>query len=134
MRQEWTDDDITKLKKYFDAGLPFGEISELMGRSFSSINHKCSRLHWKRKQGRAIIRTIKGKKYWAVIKNRKPILVHRTIGEKIIGRPLKRNEVVHHKNNDGLDNRRCNLEVMTISEHMKLHYQDRELDSKGQFL
>jgi hypothetical protein len=38
-----------------------------------------------------------------------------------LGRKLSPNEVVHHKNEDYTDDRIENLEVMTRSEHMKLH-------------
>jgi len=130
----WTEEDIIQLKYLYTKGVPFKEIGEIMDRSFSGINHKCSRLGFKRKQGKAFIREINDKEYWCICKKRKAVFIHRTIGEKMIGRKLRGKEVVHHINNNGLDNRRCNLQVMTISEHMKLHYQERELDSNGQFL
>jgi len=45
---------------------------------------------------------------------------HRVIAEQIIGRRLKSNEVVHHKNRKRWDNRRRNLAVMTKKEHARL--------------
>lgn len=50
---------------------------------------------------------------------------HVVIMEEYIGRRINKNEVVHHINGDKLDNRLENLQLMTISEHMKLHYHDR---------
>jgi len=47
--------------------------------------------------------------------------LHTWLGEKIIGRPLRKGEVVHHKNGDPGDNRRENLQVMTQTEHIRLH-------------
>jgi hypothetical protein len=46
---------------------------------------------------------------------------HRYVVEQSIGRYLKRSEIVHHKNHNRKDNRIENLEVLTLSQHMKLH-------------
>ena len=55
----------------------------------------------------------------------KYILEYRLIAEKKIGRLLKRNEIVHHKNGNEHDNRPENLEVMTQSEHARHHALNR---------
>lgn len=49
---------------------------------------------------------------------------HRLIMEDSIGRYLSRNEVVHHINNDTLDNNINNLELLTQEEHRRLHLKD----------
>ena len=46
---------------------------------------------------------------------------HRHLMEQKIGRKLKRNEIVHHKNEIITDNDINNLELMTISEHISYH-------------
>lgn len=46
---------------------------------------------------------------------------HRKIMEEHIGRKLKPNEVVHHINGNKNDNRIENLQLMTLSEHTRLH-------------
>lgn len=51
---------------------------------------------------------------------------HRTVAEKMLGRPLARNEIVHHKNHKPRDNHPKNLEVMTQSEHARLHAKERK--------
>ena len=54
-------------------------------------------------------------------KNGKQQDFHRYLYEQHLGRKLTRYEVVHHINGDITDNRIENLQLMTLSEHGKLH-------------
>lgn len=46
---------------------------------------------------------------------------HRVKAEKMLGRPLNSNEIVHHSDGNKRNNRKSNLVVMSRSEHNKLH-------------
>ena len=63
--------------------------------------------------------------------------VHRSVAEEKIGRTLRADEVVHHVNGARDDNRPDKLEVMTRSEHCKLHatenHTKRSRNDLGQF-
>lgn len=49
------------------------------------------------------------------------ILRYRLVASEMLGRPLRKGEVVHHRNGDDSDDRPENLEVMTQSEHSSAH-------------
>lgn len=55
---------------------------------------------------------------------------HRYIMECHLGRKLSSNEVIHHKDNNRQNNCLDNLELMTRSEHAKLHSKDRILSDE----
>lgn len=51
------------------------------------------------------------------------------VAEKKIGRYLKKDEIVHHVNEIITDDRPENLQVLTLSEHVKLHRRQRYWNS-----
>lgn len=46
---------------------------------------------------------------------------HRYVASCILGRPLRSDEVVHHKDGNKLNNDPSNLEIMSATAHKKLH-------------
>ena len=63
--------------------------------------------------------------------------LHRVVAEQKIGRRLRGDEVVHHLDGNPLNNEPGNLEVMTHSEHCRLHaaenHINRDRDNLGRF-
>lgn len=74
----------------------------------------------------------RGKKRDAYV-TRHGLLEHRIMAERILGRPLREGEVVHHINRDKQDNRLENLMVFSsASEHAKWHKEhDKEVTPNG---
>ena len=62
------------------------------------------------------------------------ILEYRLIAEKKIGRMLTDKEIVHHKDGDVTNNGLDNLDVITLSEHAKIHNANRPRNTLGRFL
>lgn len=64
-------------------------------------------------------------------------LEHVVVMESLIGRRLYYNECVHHVDHDKTNNNPENLQLMTRSEHAKLHAKEnsgsRKRDNKGRY-
>ena len=70
-------------------------------------------------------RRVNGEGYVSVWQGKRQVLEHRLVMEEALGRRLLLSELVHHRNGDTQDNRLENLQLMTVSEHSKLHYHPR---------
>lgn len=47
---------------------------------------------------------------------------HRVVAEEMLGRPLQRNEIVHHIDGNKHNNDPSNLQVMSQADHLRLHH------------
>jgi HNH endonuclease len=72
--------------------------------------------------------------YVRIAINGKRIYLHRYLMEQKLGRSLGLDEHVHHKDKNPENNNINNLELITNSDHSKLHYLDRSIDKQGRFL
>lgn len=63
------------------------------------------------------------------------VLEHRFVMSEHLGRPLKDDEVIHHKDGNKQNNDIKNLEIISLSDHTRLHNYEREIfrDSLGRF-
>lgn len=65
--------------------------------------------------------TIQKNGYISIGNSKKRKYIHRIIMENFIGRELTINETVHHIDGNKLNNDIKNLEILTRSEHLRLH-------------
>lgn len=68
---------------------------------------------------------IPSRKYKRITVDGQRLYEHRNVVQKHLGRPLLNVEHVHHINGNAHDNRLENLEILSNSEHLKLHYPER---------
>lgn len=126
-----------QVRDWFNAGMTAAEMAQLIGCSTYPIKSALKRLDLRRPAKRRLgigsgmnnpqwkggrrIRTDGYVMIWTQSGER---LEHQVVMEQHIGRALKRGEIVHHRNGDKQDNTIENLELMSQSEHAKLHAPD----------
>ena len=129
----WTQADEAFLRENYEV---YGLIHcvKVLGRTQSAVLHKAERMGLKRKGRGRKDREVQVKGYHAVSKYNNRVCTHRAVVEEQLGRKLRTDELVHHKNGDITDNRPENLEIVSRSEHMKIHSETRIRDEKGRFI
>ena len=121
--------------------MPVTLICEMCGSTFTVIPSRknkarfcgktCSQT-WKGRLGGKVTGEImksraQGKAYTKISGRHK----HRVIAEQMLGRKLYKGEVVHHKDRNKLNNDPSNLEIMTQSEHARLHMKEMRKNRKN---
>jgi len=134
-------------KRNYRFGLFFCECCEKQvekikrdGLNAKACSHKCYALN-REKRG-AYKTKIMINKYRYIYKPEHPFAIgtkklyvaeHRLLMEEKIGRYLTDKEIVHHKDEDTLNNNIDNLELMTAVEHIKHHTKERKRSKNGKF-
>ncbi len=118
-RVEWTDEMKKKMSdRYKGKGNPmYGKDGPWKGRKRPEMwgsKHPSYKGGYTNKDGYRVI----------CFEGDKEIREHRFIVENNLGRSLKEEEIIHHKNGDKTDNRIENLEITNRKEHINIHRKD----------
>jgi hypothetical protein len=124
MYKWWTkEDEQWLIDNYETVGLVNSALQ--LGRSQAAVLHKVSKMGIaNRRGGERKPRTYiyAGYEYISTVDGR--YATHRKVMEDYLHRPLRSDEVVHHKNGNRLDNRIENLELTTRGEHQREYHKD----------
>jgi hypothetical protein len=107
-----------------------GDRGEFKGQFFKFINgHNSKLIDSDEQRRRASFRNPDALRYsgsrdnYIKLKGRH---MHRVVAEQMLGRKLEKGEIVHHIDGDKWNNKPENLQVMTQSEHIKLHLHEKK--------
>jgi len=126
---KWTDEETNLLKQFYRK-FSDKEIALKLSRTTGSISAKREALSLRKyRQKDEEGKYLDSDGYYKIYDGRgNRRFYHVVIAEKSLGRPITREEKVHHINFDKTDNRKENLFVCrNKSHHFKLHFQSMEI-------
>lgn len=91
-----------------------------------SVETRCKQEKWRGGRVLPPLRTVSSRGYILVRDLSRPsrqVMEHRLIAEKVLGRKLRRNEVVHHIDLNPSNNAHSNLLICTSEYHNWLHWE-----------
>ena len=106
--------------------MPLGALSSLSGpRTFTGPSLTCATasLHSRRRQVRRRLQTVEQrrrhnvKRYRQILLGGRHCYVHPVVIQILLGRTLRRDEHVHHRDGDKLNNRPANLQLLSARAH-----------------
>lgn len=122
IHKPWTKEEVNLMRKEYPKVGAKG-LLERLGRSRDTINKKAQELGVKYVPKKVFVQSQGYLTSYEIVGLRqyRKYLMHREIMEKHLGRKLLVTEVIHHKNGNRQDNRLCNLQLMTRSQHINKH-------------
>lgn len=120
MNKFWTSEDDAFIRENYGI-LGVKKCAIHLGRTPGSVANRACRIGCGRMKGKTLVAR-KHRGYIQIAIGSYRAQLHRLIAEMVLGRPLSKGEVVHHKNGNTLDNRPENIEVLTVAEHQRRHW------------
>ena len=127
----WSDEEMKFLEENYEQfGVAY--CARHLGRTASAVKHHASRLELRRRGEHRMARVLIKDGYIWISENDNQFALHRRIVEDVLQRKLEAGEVVHHIDENRMNNHPSNLQVLSIAEHnYQVHPKNR--DTSGRF-
>lgn len=106
---------VERIRQLYVQGLSTRQVAKQVGYSYSYVAKLCAPVARSREEA-AILRQLATSRHWRTCRQQA-----RRVVERHLGRKLKREEHVHHKDGDYTNNALTNLEVLSARDHAHRH-------------